>query len=67
MQNMIGSAGMRRGWAAIWSMEMLWLFATLSLCVAAAAAVELVMSARARAAVPLVSIAAAGEREQPGD
>jgi hypothetical protein len=45
---MIGSAGMLRGWVAMWTMQMLWLLATLTLSVGAMAVGELLISVRNR-------------------
>ena len=41
MHDMIGSAGMLRGWVEVWSAHMLLLFATLTVSVGVAALVEL--------------------------
>ncbi len=48
MHDMIGSAGMLRGWIAMWTTEMLWLLASLTVSVGAVAVAELLMAARAR-------------------
>lgn len=47
MHDMIGSAGMLRGWVAM-SMQMLWILATLAVSVGAAALVELLITSRTR-------------------
>jgi hypothetical protein len=41
MHDMIGSAGMLRGWVEVWTTHMLWLLATLTVSVGAGALVEL--------------------------
>jgi hypothetical protein len=48
MHDMIGSAGMLRGWIAVWTTHMLWLLATLTVSVGTAAVAELLIAARAR-------------------
>jgi hypothetical protein len=48
MHDMIGSAGMLRGWVAVWTTHMLWLLAVLTVSVGAAAVAELLIGARAR-------------------
>ena len=48
MHDMIGSAGMLRGWMAMWSTGMLWLLGSFTLSVGAAAIAELLIAARAR-------------------
>jgi len=40
MHDMIGSAGMLRGWVAVWTMQMLWLFASLTIAVGVVGALE---------------------------
>jgi hypothetical protein len=40
MHDMIGSAGMLRGWVAVWTMQMLWLFASLTVAVGVVGVVE---------------------------
>jgi hypothetical protein len=40
MHDMIGSAGMLRGWVAVWTMQMLWLFASLTVAVGLVGVVE---------------------------
>jgi hypothetical protein len=48
MHDMIGSAGMLRGWIAMWTMQALWLIASLTVSVSTAAAAELLIAARKR-------------------
>jgi hypothetical protein len=49
MHDMIGSAGMLRGWASVWGMQaMIWLFAAMSVTVGATAMAELVLNRLAR-------------------
>jgi hypothetical protein len=45
MHDVIGSAGMLRGWVAVWTMQTLWLLATLTLSVGAVAVGELLINA----------------------
>jgi hypothetical protein len=40
MHDMIGSAGMLRGWVAVWTMQMLWLFASLTVAVGVVGVLE---------------------------
>ena len=47
MHDVIGSAGMLRGWIALWTMEMLWFSAMMTLTVGAIAIAELLITARA--------------------
>jgi hypothetical protein len=48
MQDMIGSAGMLRGWIAMWTTQALWLIASLTVSVGAAATAEVLIAARKR-------------------
>ena len=48
MHDMIGSAGMPRGWIAMWTTQSLWLLAALTVSVGAAAVAELLIAARNR-------------------
>ena len=50
MHDMIGGAGMLRGWVAVWTMEMAWLVATITIAVRAMAMAELLIAGRARRA-----------------
>ena len=45
---MIGGAGTLRGWVTVWTTQMLWLLATLTVSVGAAALAELLIAVRAR-------------------
>ena len=47
MHDLVGGAGMLRGWVAVWSMQMLWLLPAMALAVASAALVELLFTTRA--------------------
>ena len=49
MHDMIGSAGMLRGWVDIWTTHTLWLLGTLTVSVGAGALVELLITERRRA------------------
>jgi hypothetical protein len=44
MHDMIGSAGMLRGWVAVWTMQMLWLFASLTIAVGVEGVVETLLA-----------------------
>ena len=48
MHDMIGSAGMLRGWISMWTSQMLWLLGSLTVSVGAAAVAELLITTRAR-------------------
>ncbi len=48
MHDMIGSAGMLRGWVAMWTMQMLWLLGSLTMSVGAVAVGELLVNAYSR-------------------
>ncbi len=48
MHDMIGSAGMLRGWVAMWTTQMLWLLACLAASVGASAVLELLIAGRSR-------------------
>ncbi len=48
MQDMIGSAGMLRGWVAVWTMQMVWFAATMTVTVGATAMLELLFNGHAR-------------------
>ena len=55
MHDMMGNAGMLRGWVSIWTTQLLWLLAGLTISVGVTATVELLMTGRvrrARAALP---------------
>ena len=68
MHDMIGSAGMLRGWVAVWTTHMLWLLAVLTVSVGAAAVAELLFGARARhergKLAPLMPAAAIDSRDR---
>jgi hypothetical protein len=49
MHDMIGSAGMIRGWVDVWTAHTLWLLATLSVSVGAGVLVELLTTGHTRA------------------
>jgi hypothetical protein len=69
MHDMIGSAGMLRGWIAMWTTHLLWLLAVLTVSVGAAAVTELLIGGRARRdqgrLAPLVPAAATDSRYPP--
>ena len=46
MQEMIGSAGMLRGWMAVWNMQMLGALAALTIAISAAAMIEMLVARR---------------------
>ena len=48
MHDMIGSAGMLRGWITMWTTQSLWLLASLTLSIGAAAVAEHLIVARNR-------------------
>ena len=48
MHDIIGNAGMLRGWVAIWSMQAMWLLATMTLAIGAMVVAELRSTRRAR-------------------
>jgi hypothetical protein len=47
MHDVLGSAGMLRGWVNMWT-QMLWLMASLTMTIGAVAVFELFVTARAR-------------------
>ena len=63
MHDVIGSAGMLRGWVTMWTTQMLWLLAALTVSVAMAAIAELVIVRRARRRDALVMMI--GDSPQP--
>jgi hypothetical protein len=48
MHDMIGSAGMLRGWITVWTSQMLWLLGSLTVSVGTVALAELLIAARVR-------------------
>lgn len=44
MHDVIGNAGMLRGWIAVWTMQMVWLFVALAFSIGATAMMELLMN-----------------------
>jgi hypothetical protein len=65
MHDMIGSAGMLRGWVDIWTSHLLWLLAALTMSVGTLALVELLFdhrSSRQRGQVPPLAPAPAISR-----
>ena len=56
MHDVIGSAGMLRGWVMMCTTQLVWLLAALILSVSAAAIAELLMARRARRRLALVPI-----------
>jgi hypothetical protein len=69
MQDMIGSTGMLRGWVAVWTLQMVWFAATMTVTVGATAMLELLFNGharRARAALPpQVAVIDTGDLERP--
>ena len=62
MHDMMGNAGMLRGWVSIWTMQMIWFVAAMSVAVGVTAMAELLMTRRGRRAqaelpMPLASVA----------
>jgi hypothetical protein len=57
MHDMVGSAGMLRGWVDVWTTHMLWLLATLTLSLGVAAGVERIATHRRTAqSVPVAPV-----------
>ena len=54
MHDVIGSAGMLRGWVTVWTTQMLWLLAALTVSVSAAVMAELLIARRTRRREALV-------------
>jgi hypothetical protein len=48
MQDMIGSGGMLRGWVAVWTLQMVWFAAMMTVTVGATAMLELLFVGHAR-------------------
>ncbi len=48
MHDIVGSAGMLRGWVAVWTMQMIWLFASLTVAVGVVGIVEILVAAYRR-------------------
>ena len=48
MQDMIGSGGMLRGWVAVWTLQMVWFAAMMTVTVGATAMLELLFTGHAR-------------------
>jgi hypothetical protein len=48
MQDMIGSGGMLRGWVAVWTLQMVWFAAMMTVTVGATAMLELIFTGHAR-------------------
>jgi len=65
MHDMIGSAGMLRGWIAMWTTQALWLLASLTVSVGAAAVAGVMIAARKRRRVMRNSTAPDHGRELP--
>jgi hypothetical protein len=69
MQDMIGSGGMLRGWVAIWTLQMVWFAAMMTVTVGATAILELLFTGHARneraELPPLASFIDEGDLEQP--
>jgi hypothetical protein len=68
MHDMIGSAGMLRGWVAVWTLQMVWFAALMTVTVGATAMLELLFTGHARhkrAELPKASIIDGNDLEQP--
>ncbi len=50
MHDMIGSTGMLRGWVAVWTLQMAWFAAMMTVTVGATAMLELLFTGHARRA-----------------
>ncbi len=48
MHDIIGSAGMLRGWIAIWTTQALWMLGSLTVSIGATAVAEVLIAARKR-------------------
>jgi hypothetical protein len=48
MQDMIGSGGMLRGWVAVWTLQMVWFAAMMTVTVGVTAMLELLFTGHAR-------------------
>lgn len=46
MHDLVGNSGMLRGWIAVWTMQMVWLFVALVIAVGATAILELMLTGR---------------------
>ena len=67
MHDVIGGAGMLRGWVAVWSMQMLWLFASLTIAVGVVGVLEtLVAGYHRRREVESTADAGPDERQSRG-
>jgi hypothetical protein len=65
MQDMIGSAGMLRGWVTMWTMHMVWFAAMMTVTVGATAVLELLFNGHARRArAALLAQAAATDAKE---
>ena len=69
MQDMIGSGGMLRGWVAVWTLQMVWFAAMMTVTVGVTAMLELLFTGHARhertELPPQGSIIDEGDLEQP--
>jgi hypothetical protein len=68
MQDMIGSGGMLRGWVAVWTLQMLWFTAMMTVTVGATAILELLFTGHfrhERAGPAQASIISASDLERP--
>ena len=67
MHDIIGNAGMLRGWVAVWTMQMLWLFVSLTIAVGAIAIAEsLIGEFRRRREAKVKSLAPVLMKGYPG-
>ncbi len=62
MHDVLGSAGMLRGWVTMWTTQALWLLAALTVSVGTAALAELVIARRTRRQQALVPADTEGQR-----
>ena len=69
MHDMIGSAGMLRGWVAVWTWQMVWFAATMTATVGATAMLELLFTGHARRPQatprPQEAVADVGDLQRP--
>ena len=68
MHDAIGTAGMLRGWVAIWTVQMVWPLLVLAVSLGATAIAEALMDARAQRrqhGLPLASAGAAPPYQNP--
>ena len=67
MHDVMGNAGMLRGWISIWTMQMIWFVAAMSVAIGVAAMAELLVTRRgqrAQAELPMPLASAADPRSR---